>query len=133
MVQMNTPNGGLEMHNPRNKKIIRDNDLANLFGIKRWLQEREEFQFDINQAIYKFESKDITQTGKERELDNYTILLEEYKKILKMERFRRRLEMEIKRGDEMRTLKEELKKKRQQRRTASNPYLKNEKRKETEQ
>ena len=50
-----------------------------------------------------------------------------------MERFRRRLEMEIKRGDEMRTLKEELKKKRQQRRTASNPYLKNEKRKETEQ
>ena len=133
MVQMNTPNGGLEMHNPRNKKIIRDNDLANLFGIKRWLQEREEFQFDINQAIYSFESKDITQTGKERELDNYTILLEEYKKILKMERFRRRLEMEIKRGDEMRTLKEELKKKRQQRRTASNPYLKNEKRKETEQ
>lgn len=133
MVQMNTPNGGLEMHNPRNKKIIRDNDLANLFGIKRWLQEREEFQFDINQAIYNFESKDITQTGKERELDNYTILLEEYKKILKMERFRRRLEMEIKRGDEMRTLKEELKKKRQQRRTASNPYLKNEKRKETEQ
>ena len=66
-------------------------------------------------------------------MDNYTILLEEYKKILKMERFRRRLEMEIKRGDEMRTLKEELKKKRQQRRTASNPYLKNEKRKETEQ
>ena len=130
---MNTPNGGLEMHNPRNKKIIRDNDLANLFGIKLRLQEREKFQFDINQAIYNFESKDITQTGKERELDNYTILLEEYKKILKMERFRWRLEMEIKRGDEIRTLKEELKKKRQQRRTASNPYLKNEKREETEQ
>ena len=66
-------------------------------------------------------------------MDNYTILLEEYKKILKMERFRWRLEMEIKRGDEIRTLKEELKKKRQQRRTASNPYLKNEKREETEQ
>ena len=48
------------------------------------------------------------------------------------ERFRRRLEMEIKRGDEIRTLKEELKKKRQ-RRTASNPYLKKEKREETEQ
>lgn len=45
MVQMNTLNGGLEMHNPRNKKIIRDNDLANLFGIKRRLQEREEFPF----------------------------------------------------------------------------------------
>lgn len=42
---MNTLNGGLEMHNPRNKKIIRDNDLANLFGIKRRLQEREEFPF----------------------------------------------------------------------------------------
>lgn len=49
------------------------------------------------------------------------------------ERFRRRLEMEIKRGDEIRTLKEELKKKRQRRRTASNPYLKKEKREETEQ
>lgn len=121
------------MHNPRNKKIIRDNDLANLFGIKRRLQEREEFQFDINLAIYNLESKDITQTGKERELDNYTILLEEYKKILKMERFGRRLKMEIKSGDEIRTLKEELKKKRQRRRTASNPYLKKEKREETEQ
>ena len=50
-----------------------------------------------------------------------------------MERFRRRLEMEIKRGDEIRTLKEELKKKRQRRRAASNPYLKKEKREETEQ
>lgn len=121
------------MHNPRNQKIIRDNDLANLFGTKRRLQEREEFQFDINLAIYNLESKDITQTGKERELDNYTILLEEYKKILKMERFRRRLKMEIKSGDEIRTLKEELKEKRQRRRTASNPYLKKEKREETEQ
>ena len=61
------------------------------------------------------------------------IVLGENKKILRMERFRRRLEMEIKRGDEIRTLKEELKKKRQRRRTASNPYLKKEKREETEQ
>lgn len=45
------------------------------------------------------------------------IVLGENEKILKMERFRRRLEMEIKRGDEIRTLKEELNKKRQQRRT----------------
>lgn len=45
------------------------------------------------------------------------IVLGENEKILKMERFRRRLEMEIKRGDEIRTLKEELKKTRQQRRT----------------
>ena len=42
-VQVKTPNGGLEMHNPRNKKIIRDNDLANLLGIKRRLQERAVF------------------------------------------------------------------------------------------
>ena len=61
------------------------------------------------------------------------IVLGENKKILRMERFRRRLEMEIKRGDEIRTLKEELKKKRQRRRTASNPYLKKEKREQTEQ
>ena len=43
-----------------------------------------------------------------------------------MERNRRRLEMEIRRSDEIRNLKEELKKKRQQRRTASNPYSKKE-------
>ena len=61
------------------------------------------------------------------------IVLGENEKILRMERFRRRLEMEIKRGDEIRTLKEKLKKKRQRRRTASNPYLKKEKREETEQ
>ena len=61
------------------------------------------------------------------------IVLGENKKILRMERFRRRLEMEVKRGDEIRTLKEELKKKRQRRRAASNPYLKKEKREETEQ
>ena len=41
--------------------------------------------------------------------------------------------MEIRRGDETRNLKEELKKKRQQRRTASNPYSKKEENKETEQ
>ena len=50
-----------------------------------------------------------------------------------MERNRRRLEMEIRRSDETRNLKEELKKKRQQRRTASNPYSKKEENKETEQ
>ena len=49
-----------------------------------------------------------------------------------MERNRRRLEMEIRRSDEIRNLKEELKK-RQQRRTASNPYSKKEENKETEQ
>lgn len=75
------------------------------------------------------------------QLMNLTVPLSVYPQALIMiklaafkfsERFRRRLEMEIKRGDEIRTLKEELKKKRQ-RRTASNPYLKKEKREETEQ
>ena len=54
----------------------------------------------------------------------YIIVFEEYKKILGMERTRRRLEMEMERSDETRTLKGELKKKRQQRRTASKPYSK---------
>ena len=63
---------------------------------------------------------DINQT--ERGLDNYMIVIKEYMKILRMKRTRRRLEMEIKRSDEAKTLKEEIKKKRQQRRTASKPY-----------
>ena len=52
------------------------------------------------------------------------IVFEEYKKILGMERTRRRLEIKMERSDETRTLKGELKKKRQQRRTASKPYSK---------
>ena len=55
------------------------------------------------------------------------IVFEEYKKILGMERTRRRLEMKMERSDETRTLKGELKKKRQQRRTASKPYSEGEK------
>ena len=54
----------------------------------------------------------------------YIIVFEEYKKILGMERTRRRMEMEMERSDETRTLKGELKKKRQQRRTPSKPYSK---------
>ena len=63
---------------------------------------------------------DINQT--KRGLDNHMIVIKEYIKILRMKRTRRRLEMEIKRSDEAKTLKEEIKKKRQQRRTASKPY-----------
>ena len=57
-----------------------------------------------------------------RELDNYMIVCEEYEKILRMEGTQSRLEMETERSDETRNFKEELKKKRQQRRTASNLY-----------
>ena len=57
-----------------------------------------------------------------RELDNYMIVFEEYEKILRMEGTQGRLEMETERSDETRNFKEELKKKRQQRRTASNLY-----------
>ena len=57
-----------------------------------------------------------------RELDNYMIVFEEYEKILRMEGTQSRLEMEIERSDETRNFKEELKKKRQQRRTTSNLY-----------
>ena len=63
---------------------------------------------------------DINQT--KRGLDNHMIVIKEYMKILRMKRTRRKLEMEIKRSDEAKTLKEEIKKKRQQRRTASKPY-----------
>ena len=57
-----------------------------------------------------------------RELDNYMIVCEEYEKILRMEGTQSRLEMETERSDETRNFKEELKKKRQQRRTTSNLY-----------
>ena len=85
---------------------------------------KEEFTFDINRAVYTLEDIDISQA--ESDVDNFTMVFQEYKKILRMEKGRRRLQMEIKKSNETKTFKEELKKTRQGRKLASNPYAKKE-------
>ena len=70
---------------------------------------KEEFTFNINQAIYNIQGmEDISQT--ESDVDNFTIVFQEYRKILRMEKSRRRLERQIKQSYDTAALKEDLKK-----------------------
>ena len=64
----------------------------------------------------------ISQT--ESDVDNFTIVFQEYRKILRMEKSRRRLERQIKQSYDTATLKEDLKKTRRQKKFASKPYAK---------
>ena len=92
--------------------------------IESHMGAKEEFTFDINRAVYTLEDIDISQA--ESDVDNFTMVFQEYKKILRMEKGRRRLQMEIKKSNETKTFKLELKKTRQGRKLASNPYAKKE-------
>ena len=92
--------------------------------IESHMGAKEEFTFNINRAVYTLEDIDISQA--ESDVDNFTMVFQEYKKILRMEKGRRRLLMEIKKSNETKTFKEELKKTRQGRKLASNPYAKKE-------
>ena len=92
--------------------------------IESHMGAKEEFTFDINRAVYTLEDIDISQA--ESDVDNFTMVFQEYKKILRMEKGRRRLQMEIKKNNETKTFKLELKKTRQGRKLASNPYAKKE-------
>ena len=76
----------------------------------------------MNQAIYSIEGLDIT--GTKNEVDNSMIVLEEYKKMLRLEKSQRRLKDQINKTSETKTMKEDLKKNYQQRKLATNPYNK---------
>ena len=78
----------------------------------------------MNQAIYSIEGLDIS--GTKNEVDNSMIVLEEYKKMLRLEKSRRRFKDQINKTSETKTMKEDLKKNCQQRNLATNPYNKKE-------
>lgn len=90
--------------------------------IEAHMGAKEEFTFNINQAIYNLEGMDVS--GVESDVDNFTIIFQEYRKILRMEKSRRRLQRQINKSHDTTAFKEELKKTRQQRKLASNPYAK---------
>ena len=75
--------------------------------IESYTGAEEEFKFNINEAIYNLAGLDIN--GTENHVNNSIIILEEYQKMLRLEKSRRRLQGEINRAHEIQTLKEELK------------------------
>ena len=88
--------------------------------IESQMGSQEVFSFDINGEIYELVGADINTSSKL--LDRYIIVLEEYKKILGYEKTRRRLEGQMKKTEDMKTLKETLKRNCQNKILESNPY-----------
>ena len=84
--------------------------------------EDQEFGFNMTREIYNLASIDIS--FMDNAVDRYIKVLEEYKRVLNYEKSRRRLEDRIKKTSEIKTMKEGLKKARQQRKLASDPFKK---------
>ena len=84
--------------------------------------DNEEFSFNMTREVYNLGSADIS--SMDNAVDGYIKVLEEYKRVLNYEKSRRRLEDRIKKTSETKTMKEGLKKTRQQRKLASDPYRK---------
>lgn len=76
----------------------------------------------MTREIYNLASIDIS--FMDNAVDRYIKVLEEYKRVLNYEKSRRRLEDRIKKTSEIKTMKDNLKKARQQRKLASDPYKK---------
>ena len=84
--------------------------------------EDQEFGFNMTREIYNLASIDIS--FMDNAVDRYIKVLEEYKRVLNYEKSRRRLEDRMKKTSEIKTMKDNLKKARQQRKLASDPYKK---------
>ena len=91
--------------------------------IESQMGSQQEFTFNINREIFSLEAMDISTT--ECDVNRYIVVLEEYKKMLSYEKSRRRLDFQIKNAGELKTIREELKNKRQGRRVQNQPYKKN--------
>jgi len=82
----------------------------------------EVFTFDINREIFTLESLDLNVVG--NAVERYIIVLQEYKKMITSEKSRRKLADQIRKTNEVKTLKDNLKNNRQRRRLLTNPYQK---------
>ena len=90
--------------------------------IESQMGNEEVFTFDINREIYTLELLDLNAVG--NAVDRYIIVLQEYKKMITSERSRRKLADQITKTNEVKTLKDNLKNERQNRRLLTNPYEK---------
>ena len=80
----------------------------------------EVFTFDMNREIFTLESLDLNVVG--NAVERYIIVLQEYKKMITSEKSRRKLADQIRKTNEVKTLKDDLKNKRQRERLLTNPY-----------
>ena len=90
--------------------------------IESQMGNEEVFTFDINREIFTLESLDLNVAG--NAVDRYIIVLQEYKKMITSEKSRRKLADQIRKTNEVKTLKDNLKNNRQRRRLLTNPYQK---------
>ena len=90
--------------------------------IESQMGSQQQFTFDLNQENYALNSIDVN--GAEKDATRYILVLQEYKKMLAYEKSRRRLEDQIKSADRMKSLKDDLKKRRNLRKLQTNPYRK---------
>ena len=90
--------------------------------IESQMGNEEVFTFDINREISTLESLDLNVVG--NAVERYIIVLQEYKKMITSEKSRRKLADQIRKTDEVKTLKDNLKKNRQRRKLSTNPYRK---------
>ena len=91
--------------------------------IESQMGNEEVFTFDINREIFTLESLDLNVVG--NAVERYIIVLQEYKKMITSEKSRRKLADQIRKTNEVKTLKDNLKNNRQRRRLLTNPYQKN--------
>ena len=90
--------------------------------IESQMGNEEVFTFDINREIFTLESLDLNVVG--NAVERYIIVLQEYQKMITSEKSRRKLADQIRKTDEVKTLKDNLKNNRQRRRLLTNPYQK---------
>ena len=90
--------------------------------IESQMGSEEVFTFDMNREISTLESLDLNVVG--NAVERYIIILQEYKKMITSEKSRRKLADQIRKTDEVKTLKDNLKKNRQRRKLSTNPYQK---------
>ena len=90
--------------------------------IESQVGNEEVFTFDINREIFTLESLDLNVVG--NAVERYIIVLQEYKKMITSEKSRRKLADQIRKTNEVKTLKDNLKNNRQRRRLLTNPYQK---------
>ena len=90
--------------------------------IESQMGNEEVFTFDMNREIFTLELLDLNVVG--NAVERYMIVLQEYKKMITSEKSRRKLADQIRKTNEVKTLKDNLKNNRQRRRLLTNPYQK---------
>lgn len=89
---------------------------------RKQMGSTQEFSFDINREIYGLNSMKLHSTS--QAVDRYSLVLQEYEKMLAYDKSRCNLVEKIKKTNEMKKMKDSLKNIRHASNSKSNPYQK---------